>query len=114
MSIRRLLLGAALALTVTGALAAENPNSANFVMPGCRNAVSEQYGFLEGYCTGIVVGIIGIGGAPGACLAVPDAVTSSQAVRVVIVYIDARPARMHEHFTELALEALRAAWPCRK
>jgi hypothetical protein len=47
------------------------------------------------------------------CLDIPDGVTTGQEVRVVIAYIDARPARMHEDFRSLALEALRAAWPCK-
>jgi hypothetical protein len=33
-------------------------------------------------------------------------------VRVVVAYIEARPARVHEDFRNLALEALREAWPC--
>jgi Rap1a immunity proteins len=43
----------------------------------------------------------------------PDGVTREQAVRVVIAYIDAQPAWMHENFGVLALEALREAWPCK-
>jgi Rap1a immunity proteins len=43
----------------------------------------------------------------------PAGVTIAQEVRVVVVYIDARPARMHEPFKMLVVEALRAAWPCR-
>ena len=29
-------------------------------------------------------------------------------------YIDARPAKMNEDFRELALDAMDAAWPCKK
>jgi hypothetical protein len=47
------------------------------------------------------------------CLAIPDEVTLGQIVRVVVAYIDARPAEMHADFVQLALEALRTAWPCR-
>jgi hypothetical protein len=47
------------------------------------------------------------------CVDIPDKVTLSQEVRVVIAYIEARPARMHEDFDSLAHEALQAAWPCR-
>jgi hypothetical protein len=47
------------------------------------------------------------------CIDIPDGVTLGQEVKVVVAYIDARPARMHEPFTQLALEALRTAWPCR-
>jgi Rap1a immunity proteins len=48
---------------------------------------------------------------PSACP--PKGVTSGQALRVVVTYIDAIPARMHENFKYLAVEALRAAWPCK-
>jgi hypothetical protein len=40
-------------------------------------------------------------------------VTHDQVVRVVIAYIDARPARLNEDFMELATEAMVAAWPCK-
>ena len=39
-------------------------------------------------------------------------VTYEQAVRVVVAYIDQRPARAHETFEFLAFEALERAWPC--
>jgi hypothetical protein len=38
----------------------------------------------------------------------------AQATRVVVLYIDQQPARMHETFEFLALEALQQAWPCRR
>jgi hypothetical protein len=34
-------------------------------------------------------------------------------VGVFIASVEARPQRMHEPFRQLALEALRAAWPCK-
>jgi len=40
------------------------------------------------------------------CIDAPDGATLSQAVKVVVAYIDARPERMHERFDNLALEAL--------
>jgi Rap1a immunity proteins len=42
----------------------------------------------------------------------PKGVTRGQARAVVIKYIEARPQRMHEDFGMLAVEALKAAWPC--
>jgi hypothetical protein len=47
------------------------------------------------------------------CLDIPEKLTLMQLVRGVIAYIEIRPARMHEPFAALALEALRSAWPCR-
>jgi hypothetical protein len=61
-------------------------------------------------CGGVVEGIIFA--TTAAC--VPRTVTNNQAVRVVVKYIDDRPARLHENFKALAEEALMAAWPCKK
>ena len=40
--------------------------------------------------------------------------TFGQSVAVVVKYIQERPERMHEDFGKLALEALIAAWPCKR
>ena len=42
---------------------------------------------------------------------IPKGVTTNQITRVVIQYIDQRPARMHEGFMWLAAEAIRETWP---
>jgi Rap1a immunity proteins len=114
---RSALLGAAaLALTATMAGAAEKDmSSANFTMRGCRDFLRPALptnaieAFDAGNCAGIVEGINFVD--ESTCM--PKGVTAEQSVRVVVAYIDARPARMHESFKSLALEALRAAWPCR-
>ncbi len=126
-----LLLSVALALTVTAATGAEenkNTDSANYMLPICRELVNGKSGGEQGYCAGVVDGIAYMGflvrtmgklSPPGEtmprqlCLNVPDEVTIRQMVRVVIVYIEARPALMHTSFRGLALEALRASWPCK-
>jgi hypothetical protein len=117
--------GVALALTVTAA-AAEGMNSANDVMMGCRSYLNtfSAEPMKEGHCLGFIEGIVSMGGSvgrspaaaaavPGLCLNPPAGSTVAQGVRVVVAYIDARPARMHEFFVTLALEALRTAWPCK-
>jgi Rap1a immunity proteins len=129
MSVRTILAGgAALALTVTGAAAEQqDTTSANTLLPGCRELLdrkSDSGGFLRGFCAGTVTEILAFGGMlhsvsdvfviPRAlCIDAPAAVAAGQAVRVVVAYIDARPARMHERFDRLAIEALRETWPCR-
>jgi hypothetical protein len=122
-----LLLGAALALTVTAA-SAEDLISANGVLPGCRDLVNERHDanrdrvLIAGLCAGIIRGIVFMAPSPGlgpqdvwqdVCLNMPKGVTPTQQIRVVIAYIDARPARIHELFDWLAFEALRDAWPCK-
>ena len=128
MSIRisGLSLGAALALTTTAASA--QVNSANEVMPHCRNALdpkSSENLYAQGACVGTIVGIAFVAVSLNAlspsdenvrrelCVNPPATGARGQLVRTVVAYIDARPARMHENFGVLALEALRAAWPCR-
>lgn len=87
--------------------------SANHIMPGCRSftqtpAKGLEAAFLSGECMGIIETIVGLGLA-----CAPKGSTHEQGVRVVVKYIDERPARTHENFMLLAQEALRAAWPCR-
>jgi hypothetical protein len=43
----------------------------------------------------------------------PHGVALIEVVRVVVEYIHARPERMDERFTTLALEALHGTWPCK-
>jgi hypothetical protein len=115
LSLRGIVLIAALILDCGAALAEiHESDSANYVMPGCRNYVSETPGkgdiFKTGWCGGLISGLVFI---PYDSCVLPE-VTRTQAVRVVIQYIDARPARMHGDFRVLTLEALKAAWPCKR
>jgi Rap1a immunity proteins len=88
--------------------------SANNVMPGCQELANETSKNLvsQGYCRGVIQGLLSFGGLVGICR--PNQVSNAQAARVIVLYIDQRPARMHEDFTDLALEALQQAWPCRR
>jgi hypothetical protein len=133
MPIRTILGGAALALIITAASAEEDIDSANSIMPGCRALLGPKAlddPFRQGVCEGIISEIAFVGRAilirPDPeksrfggilrqilCLDIPAGVTGGQRARVVVSYIDARPARMHEDFRSLALEALRYAWPCK-
>jgi hypothetical protein len=128
MSIRisGLLFGVVLAFTVTAASA--QVNSANEMMPHCRNALdpkSAENLYAQGACVGTIVGIAFVAVSLNAlspsdenvrrefCINPSATGIRGQLVRTVVAYIDARSARMHENFGVLALEALRAAWPCR-
>jgi hypothetical protein len=124
------LFGVALALSGTAA-GAEDTSSANYILPGCQDFLSlkQPHTDRQGFCAGTVAGIGFIGkdlhrlrptypsesdAVTGLyCLDIPEKLTLIQLVRGVIAYIEARPARMHEPFAMLALEALRTAWPCR-
>jgi hypothetical protein len=100
-----------LLVSVGSAFAAEDPDSANFIMQGCRNIVTRQTAdlFKRGLCDGLISGLV----YTNADICEPNQITHEQEARVVVNYIDSRPARMHDDFRKLALEALKAAWPCK-
>jgi hypothetical protein len=105
------------ALMLTPAVAEPDLNSANYLMPACKKFANSDFNvnslsFLSGVCAGTIGTLMTISSVLHICL--PPQVTNGQAVQVVIQYIDAQPARLHENFTLLAIEALREAWPCKK
>jgi Rap1a immunity proteins len=131
--VRSALFGAAaLALTVPAA-GADGYDTAAEIIPGCREAISmlhnapttsTEVAFEMGICWGTIVGISLMGSnlrwlsetkqPRSLCIDKPlKGATLEQMIRIVIAYVDARPARLHEKFSFLALEALRAAWPCK-
>jgi hypothetical protein len=71
---------------------------------------SEEEAHRMGLCEGIVVGLSFMGQPHGIC--VPVGTTAQQATSIVVQYIDGQPARIHEDFNRVAVEALRANWPC--
>jgi hypothetical protein len=91
---------------------AEDMNSANYILPGCKPlAPGSTATWKHGLCAGFVAGVA-FARKPIVC--VPEEVTTGQVMAVVVKYIEARPERMHEGFGSLALEALTAAWPCKR
>jgi Rap1a immunity proteins len=117
---RSIICAALLALAITAAGAVEDPiNTSPYVttaiLDDCdaladgRGGESIFYGVL---CRGIISGLA-YGAEYGHCLAFPRGVTREQAIRVVVLYIKARPNRMTERFESLAIEALRSIWPGR-
>jgi Rap1a immunity proteins len=86
--------------------------SANEIVAACKSVMSTPHNASEaqkqGFCVGTVEGIGHVD--PGICP--PMGSTLQQWIRVVIRYIDSRPARLQEDFYKLAQEALRDAWPC--
>jgi hypothetical protein len=111
----------AMILNCGAAVAEPNQSSADYIMPGCRDAASlitfskvgksEEEASLMSLCTGIVIGLAFNGPAYGICL--PAGTTAQQATSVVVQYIDGQPTtRINEDFNHLAVDALRANWPC--
>jgi hypothetical protein len=101
--------------TVRGAESAElsrPEDAAAFIIPSCRESTepgSISGAFEQGMCIGLLKGLYYL--SSDACI--PPAITIGAVARIVVRYIDHRPTRMHEDFRELALEALKTAWPCR-
>ena len=109
--------------SVTGAWAAE---SGNTMLPGCKLELSRRdshrkpdlnnWHVLYGTaCVGKIVTLIDVAQilTPQYRFCPPEGATNTQGLRIVVAFIEARPQDAHRKFDELALEALRKAWPCR-
>ena len=106
---------AALMLSGGAAVAESDVQSGNYVMPGCRASLENKVNsdaYRAGLCSGTILTLLNLSERLGICT--PDTVTVAQLRMVVVKYINERPARMHENFMKLAIEALRTAWPCKK
>lgn len=110
--LRGIALIAAIMVNCGATFAKPDQDSANYIMPGCRDFITHTLvnPFMNGRCAGILETLVGV----TADVCHPAGVTVGQTVRVVVKYIDDRPARLNEKFRTLAYEALRAAWPCKK
>lgn len=99
------------AILISCGATGENIDSANYIMPGCRAFIAKNQDdpFKKGLCIGILETLAGT--TSDVCH--PAGTTVGQTIRVVVKYIDDRPARLNESFRALAYEALRAAWPCK-
>jgi len=114
--LRGIVLIATLMLICDFAFAEVDVSSANHIVPGCRlwdaPVTTNASGELEkGICFGKVVTLVELSQNKDFCIS--SAVANGQFIRVVVQYIDSRPARQHEDFLLLAREALQAAWPCK-
>jgi hypothetical protein len=115
MNMTRYIIAILLALTTMPA-SAEDLGSANYILRGCKAFIVRENtmptpsdAMRQGHCVGLLDGLAYTGN-----FCVPKGVTTAQAVAVVVKHIEARPERMNEPFGILALEALTAAWPCRR
>jgi hypothetical protein len=107
-----------LGVGATRAVSQPDPGSTNDLMPGCWVFLAPSTGpdlslvFKAALCAGKVEGIFETAESVH-LVCPPPGVITDQAMRVIVQFVDARPARMHESFNLLALEALIAAWPCK-
>jgi hypothetical protein len=91
--------------------------SGNYMFPHCKALVDNKPpGVWEGQCGGVIDALVWVGSAlpePGHFCA-PAHIPPSQAQRVVALYMERHPEKLHEDFKGLALSALTEAWPCEK
>lgn len=109
-----------LALLTPAALVAQepaSPNSAAWMLPGCRAALtpSPEPDFRQGMCAGSIGTLLFLRDAlpDDYQICRPRGAVLHDAVRIVVSHIEAQSGRGHENFNGLAMEALSAAWPCR-
>jgi hypothetical protein len=104
----------AVSLNCGSVIAQSDLGSANFAMRGCHNFVSDtagDSGFIGGWCAGTISAVHYMNQGDSICI--PKNVPLVQIGRVVVQYIEQRPARTHEDFRQLVFEA-RSAWPCQR
>jgi hypothetical protein len=110
-------IAAALLIIPVSAMAQDSSNntwSGNNMYQACKNYANYTKDDLQNQsmCLGIVGAIRYFSdGRFGFCT--PDGVTTSQALRIVVKYMDDNPAVLHEDLREITVDALRSAWPCK-
>jgi hypothetical protein len=71
-------------------------------------------------CTGFAMGVADTAAEASAARAIigplrvcrPEEVTGSQALDVILQFLEAHPAELHYSAASLAIQALAAVWPC--
>lgn len=119
MRFRAAILTALSLLAPISSATAEDIDSANWLLPGCKAFVDrrelEGQPFRAGVCAGSVNMLVQVSELlPSSTrFCAPNGATKRQAVQVAVSYINRIPGRMHEPFVQLASEAFHEAWPCR-
>ncbi|HVQ11238.1 MAG TPA: Rap1a/Tai family immunity protein [Methyloceanibacter sp.] len=101
---------------------AQNVASASYYLPGCK-AYNEKgeppvpVALRMTKCLGVIESLMILGLSKklsqDSQLCFPDGVTANQVAATVAQYVEQHPARQRETFVPLALEAMRATWPCK-
>lgn len=91
-------------------------DSGNYMLPVCKTLLEQHIAkdVWAGQCAGIVSALLWT--APILLteydFCPPPRITPRQSQRVVVSFFDSHPEILHRPFKDLALEALRQAWPC--
>jgi hypothetical protein len=119
--LRVILLVAAIIFSAPNPSHAEAPKSGNDFLSECseegamiRRGIPMRTPFIDGYCLGVVRGLRFMAEATMRFRArIPQTVRDGQAVRVILNFLRNNPARTHELFERLILNAFQDAWPCK-
>jgi hypothetical protein len=107
----------AIAATTTSALAQQS-YTANAMLGPCKRFADSGSASSpsEGMCVGSLYSIFSVSTyfPPSQSFCSPDNIHALQLARVAIKYMEDNPARLHEPFSSLAIEAFRKAWPCKR
>jgi hypothetical protein len=105
-----------LCVLATPAAAQSDVSSGNHMLPYCQALVLGKGGddAMTGICAGAISALVYVGHAlPGdRRFCAPRNTTNGQHQRVVLAYLERNPQSLHLNFKELALKAMREAWPC--
>lgn len=119
---KALLAAAAILLGMIPAYAqtTQDQNSANFMLPHCREAMTAMaskkvWSAFGGICLGQINAVMTMAGSlqEPYRFCPPAEGTNAQSVAVVVKFLDGHPEVWQENFTALSVIALRQAWPCR-
>ena len=121
---RAIICGVLMALTTMMTSAAEDTNSAGYILPYCKlsseQAAADPFkAFIHGRCHGVVEAIGKIHqahmvGDRALCTDMPGSVTHAQALQAVVTFVEAHPDQTHMPFWRVTMSALHDAWPCKQ
>jgi hypothetical protein len=91
--------------------------SGNTMLPHCRALVDYDDATtpMSGLCAGMITSLFWAQKALESRLkfCAPPKVTRGQSRQVVIRYLESHPERLHVDIRQLAVDAMREAWPCK-
>jgi hypothetical protein len=113
-------LAAGILLSTSVSTTEANPAQQNSLYRGCKALRADDIrtdansGLEQGLCLGIIEALLNLGKhvAPPSQICVPDGTTLSQAIDVVIAYIENNPDKLRLQFAALAHLSLQDAFPC--
>ena len=89
--------------------------SASTMLQHCKNFLgidANRINMVEGMCAGRIIALDDLRNVLPQPWCPPREVSIAQMIRVVVNYLETRPAPLHENFTHIAMEALKITWPC--